>query len=126
MRDGDRRTVRWGLWGVSVKEHIQDAVCTQTGCGYIVEEHQRFDAPEGGDVPEFTIEVAFKTKNHAGNSVAPGWRFILKWRENGELKQARGYGYQTNDLALNAAKHRANQIALSILPVHVETYRPEI
>lgn len=91
-----------------------------------MEEHQRWGKPETGDVPEFTIEVAYKTKNREGKAVTPGWRYALKWRENGEQRSERRYGYDRKDLALGAAKGRATEIALAVTPVHVETYTPEI
>lgn len=115
--------VRWGL--TAGKEHIQDRWCGG-GCGYIVDQHQRFDTPEAGDSPEFTIEAAYKTKDHTGRAVSPGWRYILKWREAGEQRQLRNYGYESKDLAVEAARIQAKDIARQLQPVHVETYTPEI
>jgi hypothetical protein len=91
-----------------------------------VEEHQRWGKPEASDAPEFTIEVAFKTADRTGKKVTPGWRYILKWRENGESRQVRGYGYEEKEAALRSAKRHAQDIALSLAPVHVETFTPTI
>jgi hypothetical protein len=115
------------LLGLSVGgSHRQHPGCT-TECGYIVEQHQRFEKPEESDVPEFTIEVAYKTKGWNGIPLdKPGYRFVLKWQENGEPRQVRSYGYATKDFAMDAAKVRAKAIALEQQPVHVETYRPEL
>jgi hypothetical protein len=91
-----------------------------------VEEHQRWTTPDDGDSPEFTIEVAYKVANREGKKVTPGWRYILKWKDNGEQRQSRGYGYESKEAALRSAKSRAKEEALALAPVHVETFTPYI
>lgn len=125
MTSGFRETIRYSV-EPGGREHHQTKECAVTGCGWIVEEHQKWGTPEQADVPEFTIEVAYKTKDHAGRSVTPGWRYIVKWKENGEQKQTRMYGYPTKEDALADARKDAAAIARTLLPVHVETFIPEI
>lgn len=129
MKDGSRRTVRVSAQAAAddVKEHDSTSLCDTFGCPYIVEEHQVFDKPETGEVPEFTIEVAYKTKDIAGNQAAvPGWRYLLKWLENGQHRSIRGYGFQSKESALAQARIEADDVARALAPVHVETYRPEV
>lgn len=113
--------------GISVGgSHRQHPGCT-TECGYIVEQHQHFTEPEASDVPEFTIEVAYKTKGRTGIPLnKPGYRYVLKWQENGLPREVREYGYFTKGAALDAAKVKAQAVALEQQPVHVETFRPEL
>lgn len=98
------------------------------GCFPVVQQHQRWTKPEESDVPEFTIEVAYKseTLSRGGTLVDPGWRYIIKWQENGLAKAAREYNFDTKEQAIRVAKREANRIARSLLPVHVETYTPEV
>lgn len=97
-------------------------------CDRVVEQHQRWQKPEEGDVPEFTIEVAYKseTLTRGGTLAEPGWRYIIKWQENGQAKAARQYNFDSKEAAIRVAKREADQIARSLLPVHVETYTPEV
>lgn len=125
MTGGGWKVIRYGAYA-GMSEHSENRSCDASGCGYVVEEHQKWGKPEEGEVPEFTIEVAYKTKDHTGKSIKPGWRYVVKWRENGEQKQARGYGYSSKESALFGAKYAADAIALALAPVHVETYTPEI
>jgi hypothetical protein len=89
-----------------------------------VEVHQRWGKPEEVDTPEFTIEVAYKTRSRSG-PIQPGYRYVLKWLENGEQKQRRSYGFATKGAAVDAAKAKAREVARELVPVHVETYTPE-
>lgn len=125
LTGGLRSPVRWYVGGAGA-EHVQGPSCTGMGCAFIVEEHQRWDRPDEGDIPEFTIEVAYKTKNREGKAVTPGWRYALKWKENGELRTDRSYGWEEKEGAIAAAKRRAQEVALALAPVHVETFTPEI
>jgi hypothetical protein len=95
-------------------------------CFPVVEQHQRWGKPEEGDVPEFVIEVAYKNRDQHGNPVSEGYRYVLKWLENGQFRQAREYGYATEADAIRSARANADRVARSLAPVHVETYRPEI
>lgn len=128
MNGGLRQEVRWYLGSNSKAnaEHFKSLSCVGMGCGYVVEEHQKWGKPEVGAVPEFTIEVAYKTKNREGKPVSPGWRYALKWLENGEQHTERQYGFEEKDAAVRAAQRRAKAVALTLAPVHVETYTPEI
>jgi hypothetical protein len=123
-----RVRVRIGITAreITGRGHEGNEFCDDLRCGWVVEEHQKWGKPEEGDVPEFTIEVAYKAYDHVGNPVSPGWRYILKWLESGQRKQVRDYGYATEAEAIAAARTEADRIALSLAPVHVETYRPEI
>lgn len=97
------------------------------GCERVVEQHQKWKfEPEGGDVPEFTIEVAYKTHDRNGVPVSEGWRYVLKWLEGGENKSERRYGFDSKEEAVDRAKRRAKRVALTLTPVHVETYTPEV
>lgn len=121
---GERRAVRCNRDG-KVHEY-SPGLCDSYGCPYIVEEHQVYKKPEESNVPEFTIEVAYKTTDRVGDAVRPGWRYVIKWLENGQQMQARDYGYTSKEAALLFAKQAANGIAKQLAPVHVETYTPEI
>jgi hypothetical protein len=127
MSAGGRREIRWHLGYLTGQgEHFQAAHCVGMGCGYIVEEHQAWGKPETADVPEFTIEVAWKDRDHTGRAVSPGYRYIVKWKENGLSRQLRNYGFANKDQALDEAKEQATSIARQLTPVHVETFTPNI
>lgn len=111
-------------------QHPQRDACDATdagGCGWIVEQHQNFEAPEDADIPEFTIEVAYKAEDRNANvAPLPGWRYVLKWKENGVSKQSRNYGYDNKEAAVRGAKRAAEEIARQLQPVHIETFTPEV
>lgn len=89
-----------------------------------MEQHQRWT--DGPDVPEFTIEVAYKTAPQTVPIYRSGYRYIVKWVENGQPRSLRDYGYETKDEALAEARREASEVARSLTPVYVETYTPEV
>lgn len=120
------RVLRVGIERPGLYSHGQRYECDLEGCGYVVEQHQNWGKPSEGDVPEFTIEVAYKTHDRNGVPVREGWRYALKWKEHGEEKSERSYGYDLKERALAAAKNKADKVAKTLRPVHVETYTPEL
>lgn len=123
--------IRMSIFAESGERHPVGRFCGQSKsspCYPVVEQHQRFQEPEPGAVPEFTIETSYKTTDRLGNpaGATTGWRYVLKWKDNGQPQYVREYGFDTRTAAVGAAQRRANRIAHALLPVQVETYTPEV
>lgn len=100
------------------------------GCAPVVEEHQLEADPKA---PEFTIAVSYQSKRTAalrgdGEASKPGWKWSICWtgKHSSGRQMRTGYGFARPELAREAAKLKADEIAMSELPEEVFTYTPEI
>lgn len=79
-------------------------------------------------VPEFDIEIRYQmgVLDEQFPSHRQGWRYTIQWTDaRGQKCYERGFGYQAEAKAKEAAEHRARAVALAMVPAVRYKYRPE-